>query len=255
MLVKPQVIGEAGFAGERVMVPGDILASQDGNAGAPFVVDETAGGVTLTQAQFAQSVSPALEVSGNAGAVATTLPTADQIIAAIKGNVNVINPPAPSPYDTGHDAAPPLQWPSNLGIFGFNDTFRWLVRNLNGAGNNTITAQASSGVTVAGTATLATNTWREYIVRIISSAPTVVIGCSTTNANKVLTTTDLETVKKVQVGQSVFGTNIGAAAKVTAVDYNTGNIAVDTNSTGTGGPFGITFTPTVVFTNLRAGTV
>jgi hypothetical protein len=255
MLVKPIVMGEQGLAIERIMAPGDVLASQDGNAGAPFVVDETAGGVTLTAAQFAQSISPALEVSGNGGAVATTLPTADQIIAAIRGNMNVINPPAPSPYDAAHDAAPPLQWPANLGVFGFNDTFRWLVRNLNGAGNNTITAQASSGVTVSGTATLATNTWREYIVRIISSAPTVIVAMSTTNANKVLTTTDLETVKRVQVGQSVFGTNIGASAKVTAVDYNTGNVTVDVNSTGTGGAFAITFTPTVVFTNLRAGTV
>jgi hypothetical protein len=82
MIVKASVFGERWFAAvEKPQMPGDILDSCDPTG--PFVVDETAGGVTLTQAQFAQSF-PALEVSGNAGAVATTLPTADQIIAAIR---------------------------------------------------------------------------------------------------------------------------------------------------------------------------
>lgn len=251
MLVKPQVLGENGWAIERTLMPGDVMAS--GDAQAPFVVDETAGGVTLTQAQFAQSVSPALEVSGNAGAVATTLPTADQIIAAIKGAANVMVPPTNSAF--GPNLAPDMQWPANLGVFEPQMAFRWLVRNLNGAGNNTITAQASSGVTVAGTATLATNTWREFIVRILCSAPSVILGVATTNANKTLTTTDMDTLKKVQIGQSVFGAGIGAAAVVRAVDYNTGTITVDVNSTATAGLVAVTFTPTVTFTNLRAGTV
>src|SRR6266404_8730446 len=109
MIVKATVVGEDGFAVEKPQMPGDMLDTCDPTG--PFVVDETAGGVTLTQAQFAQSW-PALEVSGNAGAVATTLPTADQIVAALKGNVNVIVPPTVSAYDSGHEVAPPMQWPS-----------------------------------------------------------------------------------------------------------------------------------------------
>lgn len=251
MLVKAAVMDSN--ANKRQQLQGEILDSCDPTG--PFVVDETAGGVTLTGAQFAQSLLPALEVSGNAGAVATTLPTADVLIAAIKGNANEIVPPANAPYDTGHDQAPPMQWPAQLGVISPQQTFRWLVRNLNGAGNNTITAQASSGVTVSGTATLATNTWREFIVRILCGAPTTVLGCGTTNANKVLTSSDIETVKRIQVGMSVFGVGIGAAAKVVAVDYNTGNITVDVNSTATAALVAVTFTPTVTFTNLRAGTV
>lgn len=252
MIVKAQVVGENGFAVEKPQMPGDILDSCDPTG--PFVVDETAGGVTLTQAQFAQSF-PALEVSGNAGAVATTLPTADQVVAALKGNVNVIVPPANSPYDTGHDAAPPMQWPSNLGTIPPQTTVRWIIRNLN-AGTTTVTAPATAGVTVTGTATVVTLKWREYILRILCSAPTTVLGCNTTNATKVLTTTDIETVKKIQVGMSVFGTGIGAAAVVTAVDYNTGNITVSVASTATSASLqAITFTPTVTFTNLRAGDV
>lgn len=250
MIVKAQVMGENGFAVEKPQMPGDILDSCDPTG--PFVVDETAGGVTLTQAQFAQSW-PALEVSGNAGAVATTLPTADQICAAVKGNQNVIVPPTNSSYDSGHEISPPMQWPSNLGVIAPQQTVRWVIRNLN-AGTTTVTAQASSGVTVSGTATVVTLKWREYILRVLCSAPTTVLGCTMTNATKVLGTTDTETVKKIQVGMSVFGTNIGAAAKVTGVDYNTGNITVDVNSTGTSAvPLAITFTPTVTFTNLRAG--
>lgn len=250
MLVKPTVIGEGGMAQERAMMPGDVLCS--GDAQAPFVVDETAAGVVLTQAQFAQSISPALEVSGNAGAVATTLPSADQIIAAIKGNANVMVPPTNSPF--APDVIPQMQWPSNLGPFEPQITFRWLMRNLN-AGVNTLTAPATVGVSIIGTATLAANKWREYIVRILCSAPTVVVGCATTNATKTLTTTDTETLKKVQIGQSVFGVGIGAAAVVRAVDYNTGIITVDVASTATAPLVAVTFTPTVTFTNLRAGDV
>lgn len=250
MIVKASVIGEAGMVVEKPQMPGDILDSCDPTG--PFVVDETAGGVTLTQAQFAQSF-PALEVSGNGGAVATTLPTADQICAALKGNENVIVPPTNSPYDGGHEVSPPLQWPSNLGVIPPQTTVRWVIRNING-GTNTVTAQASSGVTVSGTATVATVKWREYILRVLCSNPTTVLGITMTNATKVLNTTDTETLKKIGIGMSVFGTNIGAAAKVVAVNYDTGNITVDVNSTGTSAtPLAGTFTPTVTFTNLRAG--
>lgn len=242
-------VGEGSL--EKLQQLGDILDTCDPTG--PFVVDETAGGVTLTQAQFAQSF-PALEVSGNAGAVATTLPTADQIVAALKGNANVIVPPSNSPYDTGHDTAPAMQWPANLGVIHPNATVRFIMRNANG-GTNTLTAQASSGVTISGTATVVTLLWREWIMRVLNSAPAVIVGVATTNANKVLTTTDLESLKKVSPGQSVFGVGAGAAAKVVSVNYDTGVINVDVNSTATAGLVAFTFTPTVTFTNLRAGNI
>lgn len=250
MIVKATVVGESGFAVEKPQMPGDILDSCDPTG--PFVVDETAGGVALTQAQFAQSF-PALEVSGNAGAVATTLPSADSIIAALKGNENVIVPPDNIAYDSGHNIPPPMQWPSQLGIIAPQQTCRWVIRNLN-AGTNTLTAPANVGVSISGTTTIATLKWREYILRVLCSNPTTVLGITMTNATKILNTTDTETLKKIGVGMSVFGTNIGAAAVVTAVDYNTGNISVSVNSTGTSAvPLAGTFTPTVTFTNLRAG--
>lgn len=253
MLVKPSVLGQVGYAVQMPMQPGDIMDSCD--VGAPFVEDQTAGGTTLSQVDFGRSVSPALEVSGNAGAVATTLPTAQQIIDAIKGNAGIVSPPNNSPFDSAHDAAPPMEWPSGLQPVGPNQTFRWIIRNLNG-GTNTVTAPASSGVAVVGTATVATNKWREYIVRILSGAPTTAIGVTTTNASKIVNTTDTITLRKIQPGMSAYGTGAGASAKVVSVDYNTGNITLDVNSSATSAlPVGWTFTPTVTFTNLRAGDV
>lgn len=234
---------------EAPQMQGDILDTCDQP---PFVVDETAGGVTLTAAQFV--ASRITELSGNAGAVATTLPTAQQLVAALAGQLNKMSPPANSPYDTAHDSAPNMQWPANLGILPPDTTFRHIFRNLNGAGNNTITAQASSGVTVSGTATLATVTWREYIVTIKNSAPAVTVGATTTNANKVLSNIDKEIIKQIQTGMSVFGVGIGAAAKVVIVNYDAGTVTVDVNSTATADNIGVTFTPTVVFTNVRSGT-
>lgn len=218
----------------------------------PFVVDETAGGVTLTAAQFV--ASRITELSGNAGAVATTLPTAEQIVAALQGSLNKMVPPANSPYDSAHDAAPEMQWPANLGVIPNPTTFRHIFRNLNGAGNNTITAQASSGVTISGTATLPTVTWREYIVTIKASAPSLTVGATTTNTSKVLSNIDKNIIKQIQPGMSVFGVGIGAAAVVDVVNYDAGTVTLTVASTATANNIGVTFTPTVVFTNVRSGT-
>lgn len=246
------MLGKATLNIGSLDVPQMVGDIQDTCEQPPLVVDETAGGVTLTGAQLAQS--RITELSGNAGAVATTLPTAAQIVAAIQAALNKIVPPANSPYDTAHDPAPDMQWPANLGVIGNSATFRHVFRNLNGAGNNTITTQASSGVTVNGTATLPTTTWREYLVTILNSAPTVAIGLTTTNASKVLSNVDKNLIKQVQVGMSVFGVGIGAAAIVDAVNYDQGTVHVTVNSTATADNIGVTFTPTVTFTNLRSGT-
>jgi hypothetical protein len=229
---------------------GDVLDTCEQPA---VAVDETAGGVTLTAAQFVQALKVA--VSGNAGAVATTLPTAEQIIAAIQGQLNKIVPPANIPYDSAHDGAPEMQWPANLGVIPPDTTFRFFLSNAN-AGTNTLTPQASSGVlAIVGTATVATNVWREWIVRIISSAPAVTIGCTTTNASLVLSNVDKNLIKQLQPGMSVFGTGIGALARVTAVNYEAGTVSVSVASTATANNIGVSFTPTLQFTNFRAGAI
>lgn len=234
---------------EAAQMQGDIL---DTCEQPPFVVDETAGGVTLTGIQLARSRYT--ELSGNAGAVATTLPTAAQICDAVQGQLNKIVPPANSPYNAAFNAAPDMQWPANLGLLQPDTSFRHVFRNLNGAGNNTITAPANAGVTVSGTATIATVTWREYLITIKCSAPQILIGLTTTNATKNLTNLDKDLIKRLQVGMSVYGVGIGAAAVVDSVNYDAGSCTVTVASTATADNIGVTFTPTVIFTNLRSGT-
>lgn len=231
-------------------MPGDV--QHTGDLGGAVVEDQTAAGTTISAETFVKSLVPALEVSGNAGAVATTLPTAEQILNALRGNWGVISPPNNSPYDAAHNNAPAMEWPANLGIFPPGVAFRWIVRNLNG-GTNTITA--GTGTAITGTATIATNKWREFVVKILSSAPSVVLGVATTNASKVLTTTDLITLRKIQVGQLFTGTGAGASAKVVSVNYDTGVINVDVNSTATAALIAGTFGPNIALFNLRAGDV
>lgn len=211
-------------------------------------VDNTGGNVTLTGAQVA---GQDLLFSGGV-APTNTLPTADQLIAALKGALNVLAPPSNSPY--GPNVAPEPEWPANLGTLEPGSTFRRIFRNAN-SGTATLAAPATSGVTISGTATIATSIWREYVVRIKSSAPTVTIGGTTTSGTKDLTNLDKALVKRVQVGMSVYGTGIGASAIVDAVNYDAGSVHVTVNSTATANNIGITFTPTVEYVNLRAGDV
>lgn len=76
------------------------------------------------------------------GAVVETTPTAAQIIAAL---------------------------PNTIPLDG---TFQYRLRYINNGMGQTVTWTAGSGVTVTGTATIATNAWREFLVCVES--PTVV---------------------------------------------------------------------------------
>src|SRR5690242_15285696 len=106
MLVKP--LFQIG-AVELPMNVGDILDTCDPDA---ITENQAGGGTTLTGAKVAAEV---VNASGNAGAVATTLPTADQILAAIRGSFGVDVPPTNSPYDNAHNQAPDKEFPSNNG--------------------------------------------------------------------------------------------------------------------------------------------
>lgn len=231
---------------EMVQQIGDILDTCD----LPIAsIDNSGGNVTLTGKDILQD----LLLTGGV-APTETLPTADQIIAALQGALNKIVPPANSPYNSAFNSAPPMQWPANLGILPPNSTFRRVFRNAN-SGTATLAAPSNAGVTISGTATIATSKWREYVARIKASAPSLTVGATTTNADKWLTNIDKSIIKQIQVGMSVYGTGIGASAVVDAVDYDNGKVHVTVNSSATADNIGVTFTPTVEFVNLRAGDV
>lgn len=217
----------------------------------PIAEDQTAGGTTLSVDDV---LSGFVAASGNAGAVATTLPTADQICSALRASFGQDSPPNNSPYDVAHNVAPEKEFPQNLGIIPPGASFRFVLRNSNGAGNNTLTAAA--GITLSGTMTLATVTWREFLVRIKNSTPTTLGNVSTTNTTKVLSNVPVETLNKVTPGMLATGTGLGAAPnRIMGINRDAKTITLDVASTATADNIAVTFTPEVSFTNLRSGTV
>lgn len=215
----------------------------------PVAEDQTAGGTTLSTDDV---LSGFVAASGNAGAVATTLPTAEQLLSALRANFGVDSPPNNSPFG-GPNAAPEKEFPSNLGIISPGASFRFVLRNANG-GNNTLTG--STGVTIVGTAILATNTWKEYLVRIKNSTPATIGNVTTTNTSKVLSNVPSEVLNRVTPGMLATGTGLGAAPnRIMAVNRDARTITLDVASTATADNIAVTFTPEITFTYLRTGTV
>lgn len=243
MLVQDSVkIGGLDF----MLNEGDIVNTAEQNETA---VDQTAGGTTLTGVAVAGRF---VRASGNIGAVNTTLPTAEQILAALRGSMGRDVPPANSPY--GPNVAPEKEFPSDMGIISPRSTFNFTLINGN-AGINTLVAQANSGVSISGTATVAANVWRQWLVRILASAPTAIVPVTTTNASPTLSNVDKSLLNKLQVGMSAYGVGIGASAKIAAINRDLGTVTLDVNSTATADNIAVTFTPTVTFTNRVAGTI
>lgn len=229
------------------MNPGDILDLSE----PALYAFAAAADITLVGKDVIQGE---VDISGGA-AVTITLPTADQLVKAIAGSMNKQSPPDNALYgNLASQAAGPFQWPANVSPINPGSSFRRVFRNGN-SGTTTFAAPATAGVTISGTATVLTVLWVEFLIRFLASAPTVLLSATTTNANKVLTNVDQNLINNVVPGMSVYGTGIGASAKVTAVNYDARTITVDVNSSATADNIGVTFTPTVVWQRLRSGTV
>lgn len=188
------------------------------------------------------------------GATADNWPTAAQIIGALEGNKQVLSPPGNALYGTEGSKSVTRQWPS-MGVLGRNASFRRTIRNNNTGQTITMTAPASSGISVSGTMTIATNKWREFLFRILNSAPSCTLSATTVNGSKTISAIDLNLISQVSPGMSVYGTGIAANTRVDGVNLDAGTIHLDTNATADGTLIGLTFTPTVVISNVRAGDV
>lgn len=216
----------------------------------PITEDQTAGNTTLSADKL---ISGFVVTSGAAVARTLTLPSADQIVAALRGSFGVDSPPSNSPFDSAHNAAPEKEFPSNLGVIHPGASFRFAIRN-DHTGTGALTIAAGTGVTVTGGSPVAITTWREWLLKVKNSTPTVVGSVSTTNASKVLSNVSAELLNKVTVGMLATGTGIGAAPnRVMAVNRDARTITLDVNSTATADNIAVTFTPEVVFTSLRGG--
>jgi hypothetical protein len=245
-LVKPATFNMNHIA--RDMNPGDILDLSEN----PLIVVNSAVGVTLTPAQLlGQDID---RTGAAAGAIADTLPSADQIVNFLAGNKNLVTPPGNALYGTEPNKSVQLQWPAMLGVIPPYSTLRRFIRN--GVGQVlTVQAAANSGVTVSGTATIAASKWREFLIRILNSTPAAMLSVTTTNASAALSAVDLNLVNQITAGMSVYGTGIAANAVVVGVNRDAGTITMDQAATASGSLIAITFTPTVTLQNLRAGDI
>lgn len=231
---------------EMAINPGDILDLCE----SPLYSLTVAGAVAMIGKDAIQG-----DVNINGGAAHTvTLPTADSLVKAVAGSMNKISPPDNALYGTLANQSVQLQWPANVMPLNPGASFRRMFQN-NNSGTTTFAAPATSGVTISGTATIATVLWIEFLIRILASAPTVIIPVTTTNTTLTLTNVDQNLINNVVPGMSVYGTGIGAAAVVTAVNYDTRTISVSVASTATADNIAVTFTPTVIWQRLRSGTV
>lgn len=247
MLVKPLVIAESIKA---ALEAGNILNLSEN----PPVAVNGAAAFTYAAADI---VKGDLAISGGA-AVAGTLPTAEQLINALRGSLNIPSPPGNALYGVLPTQAVVTQWPGNALPIDPQSSFRRSFLNSN---SNTVTQTppVNAGVTVVGTATIATVTWREYLIRIMNSSPSAILAFDTVNTSKVLTlyptNANRELLAQITPGMSVYGTGIGASAKVDSVNIDTGKVTVDVASTADGSNIAVTFTPTVIYQNIRAGAV
>lgn len=140
---------------------------------------------------------------------------------------------------------------------------QWRLRIINSNTTQTITLTGGTGITFSGTVTIATNTWREFLIQVVAeSLPTIQVG-STTNAsaavqlvgangNQFLNHTNAGNL--VEPGMLVTGTGIPASTTVLGITPE-GLLQLSANSTATASGVSLSFFPTVIVTNIGSGTI
>ena len=214
----------------RAQLPGDVIAAMP-----TAVALTTAGNGSITAAMVAAGF---IRRSGPAGAFTDTLPTSEQIAALLRG------------------FGLTSEWVSGLGI---------PLRIYNSVAQAlTLAVPSNEGISLStsvfGTSTaVAASKWRDYFIELASApVPSLIVTGATTNGSKKLLLASEAAAGAVVPGMSVYGTGVGASAKVTHVIYGTSGIKevwVDTNSTADGAAIVLSFKPTVVVHSLAAGDI
>lgn len=230
---------------KQPVAAGDILNTREQTVAIDGAADATLVGRDITRGEMI--------ISGGA-AIALTLPSAEDIIKQLVGSIGL------GVANASFQSALNTQFVGEFGNLAQNmlppqSSFRRVMIN-NNSNTVTLAAPATSGISISGTATIPTVNWREFIIRILATGPTQLIpGITTTNASKVLSNVDAALMKTIRVGMSIYGTGIGASAKVTAVNVDARTITTDVNSSATADNIAVTFTPTVIVQTLRGGTL
>lgn len=190
--------------------------------------------------------------------VTDVFPTADQLIAALIGNINQVSPPNNELYGIQPQRSVQLAWPANVQPFQWGASFRRRITATT-AFAITMAVPASAGISLSAApydqTVIAASSWRDFLFRILNASPTTVIPVGQVTATKPLTVaaSNLAAIRNITPGMSAYGTNIAASSKVAAVNQDTGVITLDTNTTATLSNNPVTFTPTVVVYGMGGG--
>jgi len=219
------------------------------------------GNVTVTAEDLAKGDIAAVS---DTAAHLINLPKANDILIAMRGNLNKLTPQGSELYHLNQPAVEPLladyleSSPEPL----FTFLRRFYARNA--GGTMTLTEPTEGGIfmkdlegAAGGFVALATNTVTEVIFRIINSTPTLLaVGdMQSPGALGVLTLENKEQAKKVTPGMAAYGSALtGNAGFVKEVDYNNGKITFDVDADETGLK-SITLTPVIHVTAIATGTI
>lgn len=220
MLAKPVIYdGQQ----QRIMQQGDTVAAGEFDA-----ANATVGASTILAAMIASGYLNRTGAAG--GAYNDTTDTAANILTALTNqNNNGVQP-------------------------GTSFKFRYK----NNATAQTATLVGGTGVTIVGTATIANNAWRDFLVTIQNSTPPLIVPCSVTNASAVILFVSSTAVPPltslITPGALVTGTGIPAAATVLSVQPGVG-VTISANATATNNPVALTFGPAMTISNEGGGTL
>ena len=221
-----QVVYDGNF--QRKQEAGDCMAAAFSASALTTVGD---GAITV-----ALLTSGMIRRSGPTGAYTDTFPTADQIATAVRS------------YGSQVD------WSPGIGL---------LLRHINTVGYAaTIAVPANAGMSLStakysSVTANAASKWRDYFLELVSEpvAARLVTAAITNGTKKIVPAVELP-YGSVAANMSVYGTGIGASAKVTHVVHGVSGISevwVDTNSTADNVAAAVTFTPTIVVHSIGAG--
>lgn len=222
---------------------GDVMDTQE-----QFTALTTVGAGTILAAMIAGGP---LKRSGPVGGFADTFDTANNIINALSGNAASISTQASQNFNPSFQSVTFGTTYVQPGQPQPGASFRWLYLNTV-AQAMTATAPANAGIILSTNVNVAASLVREYLFQIQNGSPSQLVNGNLLNASGVVTGLNLSQTNVITPGMSVYGTNVGASAKVQSVQAGVG-FTTDVVATGTS-LSALTLTPTITITGLRSST-
>lgn len=222
MSLAAPVVYDNGIA--RMFCMGDVLQSNEVQQAIA-----NAAGVTWTSGQ---AISAILFRSGAAG-VSDTTPDANTWLTGMLQQGFI-----------AAGATTPLGVPVGT-------SYRMRLMNSN---SGTLTIAAGTNVTLAGTTTIATVNFRDYLVTVLNGTPQQVFAATTVNASAVVTALSAAQTSLLSPGMAVSGTGISGGTTVLSVQPGVG-VTLSANATASNSLVALTFAPRIEFRGIGTGAV